>query len=72
MLKGNAERLINLALSQGHLNSAYKAGITKEEIGWDTFKTTVEKELGSDLATWHFSYYLRYPNDNIFIEVYYD
>jgi hypothetical protein len=42
-----------------------KAGITKEELGWNEFKAIADKELGNEPSMWHWSYYLRYPfNDD--------
>jgi len=58
--EGNAERLINLALSQGHLNTVLRSGVTKEEIRFDHYKNIIEESLGHEMSSWLWSYRIRF------------
>jgi len=58
--EGNADRLINLALSQGHVNTVLKSGVTKEQAGLEKLRKTVDETLGTSMSKWLWSYRVRY------------
>jgi ubiquinone/menaquinone biosynthesis C-methylase UbiE len=57
--RGNAERLIGLALSHSFMAAVLRKGLNKAELGFDTFESTVRHALGPKLKTWYFSYRIR-------------
>lgn len=54
--KGNAERFIQLAMSQGQVQTILKMGCSEEEAGINLFKKQVKKKLGDTMTPWWFSY----------------
>ena len=56
---GNAERLYGLVLSFGELETLRRYGVTDKDIGLDEFRETVDRLLGDELKTWHFSFRVR-------------
>ena len=57
--EGNAERFINLAISQGQLMTILKEGLDEDEIGLTSFKSSVKNILGTKTSKWIFSYRIR-------------
>jgi len=57
--EGNAERLINLALSQGGVSTVLKSGISQEELGIPHLREVAIKVLGNELTPWYWSYKVR-------------
>lgn len=53
--KGTAERLVGLALSQGHVQSLLKLGVKEEEIGLSHLREASRRELGTTATPWHWS-----------------
>jgi len=56
---GDAERLIQLALSQGSVSTLLRRGVTDEEIGLDRLREAVRGALGDRTVPWYFSYRVR-------------
>lgn len=52
---GNAERLVNLVLSQGGTRSLLKMGVTESEFGLDELRRIADAELGADPQPWYWS-----------------
>lgn len=57
--KGDAQRLIGLAMSMGHVGTVLRKGMTLEQIGYEKFKQDVEKSMGTDSCDWYFGYRIR-------------
>ena len=56
---GDSERFINLALSQGQVQTLLKNKITEEEIGLNKFRSNIKNILGEKSYNWLFSYRIR-------------
>lgn len=56
---GNAARLVGIALSQGRIQSLFKAGVSEPEIGLDQFRAAAHQLLGDQPRPWWFSYRVR-------------
>lgn len=56
---GNAERLIALLLSQGHIQTLLKAGFTETDLRIDQLRELADKELGSSPSRWFWSVRVR-------------
>jgi ubiquinone/menaquinone biosynthesis C-methylase UbiE len=56
---GNAERLVGLAMSQGHVATLLKNGLSEAEIGLDKLRDVATQTLGEEMSTWYFSYRVR-------------
>lgn len=56
---GNAERLVGLALSQGHVATPLKHGVTEDETGITTLREVAQRVLGDDPRPWYLSYRVR-------------
>jgi SAM-dependent methyltransferase len=56
---GNAERLIGLALSQGHVATPLKHGISEDELGLTDLRAVAARVLDDDPQPWYFSYRVR-------------
>ncbi len=52
---GNAERLVALFLSQGHVQSLLKIGHSPAELQLDRLRETAIREIGNDLTPWTWS-----------------
>ncbi len=57
--RGNADRLVGIALSQGSVSTLLKRGLTAEEIGVDDLRSVAQRSLGSEPVDWYFSYRVR-------------
>ncbi len=57
--RGNGDRLVGLALSQGSVMSLLKLGLSEEEVGLDRFREVVGRVLGEAIHTWHWSVHVR-------------
>jgi ubiquinone/menaquinone biosynthesis C-methylase UbiE len=57
--KGNAQRLIGLAMSMGHVGTALRKGVTMDQISFDKFKGDVEKSMGQNSCNWYLGYRVR-------------
>ena len=56
---GNAERLVQLALSQGQLATLLKHGASEGEIGITALRATARRALGDASTLWYWSYRVR-------------
>jgi ubiquinone/menaquinone biosynthesis C-methylase UbiE len=56
---GNAERFINLALSQGQVQTLLKIELSEEEVGLNKFRSNIKNILGDSIYKWLFSYRIR-------------
>ncbi len=56
---GDAERLVQLALSQGSVSTLLRRGVTDEEIGLDRLRQAVRGALGDRTVPWYFCYRVR-------------
>jgi ubiquinone/menaquinone biosynthesis C-methylase UbiE len=56
---GDADRLVNLAISQGDVQSALKSGVTEDELGIPEFRRTVQRIFAGRTMRWYFSYRVR-------------
>ena len=52
---GNAERLIGLLLSQGHIQTLRKHSLGEQELGIDRLRALADRHLGSELRQWFWS-----------------
>jgi len=52
---GNAERLIGLLLSQGHIMTLLKRGIAESALGIDRLRLIAAQTLGAGARRWHWS-----------------
>ena len=57
--EGNAERFIQLAMSQGQVQTILKLGCSEEEAGLSWFKKEIKKVLSDTMIPWWFSYKVR-------------
>ncbi len=57
--QGNAERLVGLALSQGHVEEPLKHGATEDEVGLTDLRAVAQRVLGETPRPWYFSYRVR-------------
>lgn len=57
--KGNAERIAGIALSQGHVQSLLKLGLTKSELQIDRLYHTAKAAFGDGTADWLWSVRIR-------------
>ncbi len=57
--RGNADRLVGMALSQGSVATLFKRGLTAEEIGVDELRLLAERTIGNEPLDWYFSYRVR-------------
>lgn len=57
--RGDAARLIGLAMSQGSIATCLKNGLSEDEIGATEFRRAVERALGDRAVTFWFSYRMR-------------
>jgi SAM-dependent methyltransferase len=57
--RGNAERLVGLALSQGRVVSLLKRGLSESDLGIDQLRDVADRSLGSSLQTWYWSARIR-------------
>ncbi|MBV9867234.1 MAG: class I SAM-dependent methyltransferase [Abitibacteriaceae bacterium] len=57
--KGNAERLIGLALSQGGVATVLKHGFNESDIGLNELKAVLNRTLGDEQKPWCWSYKVR-------------
>jgi ubiquinone/menaquinone biosynthesis C-methylase UbiE len=57
--RGNDERLVGMALSQGGVASLLKKGLSDGDIGLDQFRRVAKRTLGNKPITWYFSYRIR-------------
>jgi ubiquinone/menaquinone biosynthesis C-methylase UbiE len=55
---GSADRFIGLSLSN-YARNLLQRGLREEEIGVDSFKSTVQNVLGTELVPFYFSYHVR-------------
>jgi SAM-dependent methyltransferase len=56
---GNAERLVGLALSQGHVATPLKHGLSEDELGLAELRAVAARTLGDEPRPWYFSYRVR-------------
>jgi len=57
---GNAKRLVELAVSQGHVATVLRSGqVTKEDLGFEKFQEVTQRMLGDEMNPWTFSYRVR-------------
>ncbi len=56
---GNAERLVGLALSQGHVATPLKHDVSEDEVGITRLREVAQRVLGDDPQPWYFSYRVR-------------
>lgn len=56
---GDAERLVGLALSQGHVETALKRGVSETEAGIADLRTVAAHTLGDEPRPWYWSYRVR-------------
>ncbi len=57
--EGDAARFIGIVCSFSRIGALHKRGLTDAEIGLDTFRTAVERRLGSGRRPWYWSYTIR-------------
>ena len=53
--QGNANRLVQLILSQGYMNSLLKMGLNEQDLGIDRLRQISEERLGNGMKTWLWS-----------------
>ena len=56
---GNGDRLVGLALSQGHVATPLKHGVSEDEAGITALREVAQRVLGDALRPWYFSYRVR-------------
>src|SRR5262249_35656259 len=56
---GNAERLVGLARSQGHVSMLLKKGLSESDLGLDELAKVAQATLGEASKPWYFSYRVR-------------
>lgn len=56
---GDAERLVGLVLSQGHIEALLKRGVTEEVLGVPELRAAAHYILGDAPQLWYFSYQVR-------------
>ena len=56
---GNAERLVGLALSQGHVATPLKHGFGEDELGLTDLRAAAQRVLGDVPQPWYFGYRVR-------------
>ena len=59
MEMGNAERMVNMALSRSPLQALLKAGLTEDQIGITAFRAEMQRILGDASLPMYFTYRLR-------------
>ena len=57
--RGDAERLVGLALSQGGVATLRKHGISEDDIGIATLRAAARRALGDSSVPWFWSYRVR-------------
>jgi SAM-dependent methyltransferase len=57
--KGNADRLVGIALSQGGVAGLLQSGWTEKQIGLDLFRVEAARTLGDVPCPWYWSYRVR-------------
>jgi ubiquinone/menaquinone biosynthesis C-methylase UbiE len=57
--RGNADRLVGIALSQGSTAALLKHGLSEAEIGISDLRDAAQRLIGSELRPWYFSYRVR-------------
>ena len=57
--QGNADRLVGLVLSQGHIATLLKAGLSEDQIGITALRNTLGQLLGGATQPWYWSYRVR-------------
>ncbi len=57
--RGDAARLIGLALSQGGVAALFKNGLSEEQVGLPQFRRAVERAMGDRAVPFYFSYRMR-------------
>ncbi|MBN1346133.1 MAG: class I SAM-dependent methyltransferase [Phycisphaerae bacterium] len=53
---GNAERLVQLALSQGSVSTLLRRGVSEQALGLDRLRAEAQRTLGDEPVPWCFSY----------------
>jgi SAM-dependent methyltransferase len=56
---GDARRLVGLVLSQGHIATLLKSGLTEDQIGITALRDTAQQLLGDATMPWYWSYRVR-------------
>jgi hypothetical protein len=56
---GNAERMINLLISQGGVKDLLESGFTEQQLGIDSFRKQIHNMLGEEQSVWYWSSRLR-------------
>ena len=56
---GNGDRLVGLALSQGHVATPLKHGVSEDEAGITALREVAQRVLGDAPQPWYFSYRVR-------------
>jgi ubiquinone/menaquinone biosynthesis C-methylase UbiE len=57
--KGDAERLVQLALSQGSVATLFKRGMNDEQVGVPEFRRSAQRTMGEGKMDFYFSYRVR-------------
>jgi hypothetical protein len=53
--EGGAERIVGVLLSQGHVQSLLKLGVTREELGVERLLAVAQEAFGDRMAPWFWS-----------------
>ncbi len=56
---GDANRLVQLALTQGDVQACFHAGVTQERLGVPSFRATAESIFAGRSLPWYFTYRIR-------------
>lgn len=57
--EGSADRLVGLVLSQGHIATLLKSGLTEDQIGITALRDITRRLLGDATMPWYWSYRVR-------------
>lgn len=57
--EGDAGRLVGIALSQGTVSTLFRAGLSEEEVGVDTYRREAEAALPNGPIPWYWTYRIR-------------
>jgi hypothetical protein len=57
--KGDAQRLLNLALSQGHVATVRKSGVSDQELGIPALLQQFQDMMGPETRPWLWGYRVR-------------
>ncbi|MCL4878998.1 MAG: methyltransferase domain-containing protein [Anaerolineae bacterium] len=56
---GDAERIVGLAVSQGHVATALKHGHSRADLGLEHLREVAQKVMGNQSIPWYFNYRVR-------------